>query len=248
MYTIPDTDIVFMTSHKPTVAGKPREYDLRFRDLPTEDRPREKLVEFGAHSLSIQELLAIVLATGTKKEDVMEMTKRIIKDYGEKNVMSEVDPSKIAKELDIPLIKACQIVACSELGRRFYKKSATGLAVIRVPKDVFEYVKDMRELPKEHLRGIYLDTHNRVIHDEFISIGTINSNIVHPREVFKSAIEYNAAAIILVHNHPSGVVTPSTSDVTITKQLIEAGKIVGINVLDHVIVTKDAFQSIDADY
>ncbi len=106
----------------------------------------------------------------------------------------------------------------------------------------------MHELSREHLRGIYLDTHNRVIHDEIISIGTINSNIVHPREVFKSAIEYNAAAFILVHNHPSGVPTPSTSDLEVTNQLIKAGKIIGINLLDHIIVTKGGFVSVQADY
>jgi DNA repair protein RadC len=106
----------------------------------------------------------------------------------------------------------------------------------------------MRDLPREHLRGIYLDTHNRVIHDEVISIGTINSNIVHPREVFKAAIEYNAAAIILVHNHPSGVATPSASDIEVTKQIIEAGRIIGINLLDHIVVTHSGFVSIEADY
>jgi DNA repair protein RadC len=122
------------------------------------------------------------------------------------------------------------------------------LAVIRTAADLYDYVKDMHTLPKEQLRGIYLDTHNRVIHQEVISIGTINSNIVHPREVFKPALEYGAAAVVLVHNHPSGISTPSLSDVEITKQLIEAGKIIGIHLLDHVVVTKNGYSSVEVTY
>jgi DNA repair protein RadC len=106
----------------------------------------------------------------------------------------------------------------------------------------------MRDLPKEHLRGIYLNTHHRIVHDETISIGTINTSITHPREVFKPGIEYGAVAVILVHNHPSGVVTPSEADIEITKQLVTAGKIVGIHLIDHVIVGKDSFASVNVDY
>ena len=106
----------------------------------------------------------------------------------------------------------------------------------------------MHSLPKEQFRGIYLDTHNRVIHDEVISIGTINTNIVHPREVFRPALEYGSVAVVLAHNHPSGIVTPSTADIEVTKQLVQAGRIIGIHVLDHVIITKDGFQSIAIDY
>ena len=106
----------------------------------------------------------------------------------------------------------------------------------------------MRILPKEHLRGLYLNSHNRIIHDEVISIGTINSNIVHPREVFRPAIEHNAVAIVLAHNHPSNTATPSIQDIEITKQLVQAGKILGINILDHVIITKSTFISINSKY
>ena len=106
----------------------------------------------------------------------------------------------------------------------------------------------MQSLPKEHLRGIYLNSHHKIIHDEVISIGTVNSNLIHPREVFKPAIQYGAAAIILAHNHPSGILEPSQADIDITKQLIAVGKIVGINLLDHIIIGKDSFMSIDVDY
>ncbi len=241
-YTLKDNDIV--------VEGTTniREYVLKIRDLPADDKPREKLMKLGPGMLSISELLSVVLNVGTRKEGVLGMSARITKEYGEKSIVAELNPSKMAKDLDIPVVKACQIVACGELGRRFYQKGSGGLAVIRTAKDVYDYLSDMRNLPKEHLRGIYLNTHNRVIHDEVISIGTINSNLVHPREVFRPAIEYGAVAIVLAHNHPSEVVKPSSMDIEITEQLIAAGKIIGINVLDHVIITKNKFMSISANY
>lgn len=225
-----------------------REYVLKIRDLPLEAQPREKLLKQGIESLSIQELLAVILNVGSKTEGVLEMSQRIIREYGEKSILAQRNPAKLAEDLSIPLMKACQIVSCGEIGRRFYEKNASGFTTIRTAKDVHEYLRDMHNLPKEHLRGLYLNSHNRIIRDEVISIGTINTNIVHPREVFRPAIEYSAAAVVLAHNHPSGVATPSTQDIEITHQLIEAGKILGINVLDHVIITKDTFMSISAHY
>lgn len=243
MYKIP-------TTHK--VIGqldyKGHSYPLVLRDLPAEEKPREKLLAQGPEALSVKELTALLLITGTVKEDVLGMVSRIARDYGEKNIFVEKSASKLASELDIPLAKACQIVAAGELGRRFYAKSESTFTTIHTAQDVFNYVADMRTLPKEHLRGLYLNVHNRVIRDEVISIGTVSANIIHPREIFRTAIECNAVAMILVHNHPSGEPTPSSEDVEVTKVLIEAGKIVGIHVLDHVIVTKDTFASVNAQY
>ncbi len=239
-YTLPETNLF--------LDGSEREYVLKIRDLPVEDKPRQKLINQGPETLSIQELLAIILNIGHKNEDVIEMSNRIIREYGEKSILAEKSPSKLSMDMKIPLIKACQIVACGELGRRFYEKNSSGFTMIRNAKDTYEYLRDMHNLPKEHLRGLYLNSHNRIIRDEVISIGTINTNIVHPREVFRPAIEYSAAAVVLAHNHPSGSVTPSAQDIEITEQLIKAGKILGINVLDHVIVTKDEFMSIKANY
>jgi DNA repair protein RadC len=150
--------------------------------------------------------------------------------------------------MDIPIGKAFQIVAVGELGRRYYDKSNSGLVIIRNAKDVYDYLQNMRNLPKEYLRGLYLNTHNRIIRDEVISIGTINSNIIHPREVFKIGLDVNAVAVVLAHNHPSGEVTPSEQDVEVTKQLVQAGKIMGIRVLDHVIITADSYSSVSVDY
>lgn len=129
-----------------------------------------------------------------------------------------------------------------------FRKEDSGLAVIRNAKDAYEYLRDMHNLPKEHLRGLYLNSHNKIIHDEVISIGTINSNIIHAREVFRPAIQYNAAAIILAHNHPSDIATPSAQDLEITKNLVEAGKMMGIHILDHVIITKSTYVSVNAHY
>lgn len=225
-----------------------REYVLKIHDLPLENQPREKLIKQGPEALSLQELLSIILNTGSKSEGVLEMSARIIREYGEKSILSEKNVEKLSSELGIPSMKAAQIVACGEIGRRLYEKNDSGFAVIRSAKDVYEYLQDMHNLPKEHLRGLYLNSHNRVIHDEVISIGTINTNIVHPREVFRVAIEHSAAAVILAHNHPSNVATPSAQDIEITQQLIQAGKIIGINVLDHVIITKCTYISINAQY
>jgi DNA repair protein RadC len=202
----------------------------------------------GPEALSLRELLAIVLHTGTVKEDVLEMSGRVVKGYGEDNVLSEHDPKRLAEAAGIPLIKACQIVAIGEIGRRTYDKNESGFTVIRNAKDVYDCLVEMRASPKECLRGLFLNSHNRVIRNEVISIGTVDSNIIHPREVFRSGIEANAAAVVLAHNHPSGDPTPSFADVEVTKQLVAAGKILGIRVLDHVIIAKDSWKSVNADY
>jgi DNA repair protein RadC len=247
-YTIRDTDIILDVEHQISQHKSDRKYVLKVRDLPAEDKPRERLLAVGPSGLSSQELLAIVLTSGTKKEGVLEMSGRVLKEYGERVLSKQTNPLQLAKDLGIPLLKATQIVACAELGKRFFQENPSSAPTIRTARDVFDYLQDMRALPREHMRGIYLNAHHKVIHDEVISIGTVNSSIIHPREVFKPGIEYNAAAVILAHNHPSGVVTPSPSDIETTNQLIAAGKIIGIPLIDHVIVTKDSFISIDTNY
>lgn len=219
-------------------------YRLTIRDIPTEQKPREKLLREGPTLLSIAELWAIVLNLGTKREDVITMSNRILKEYGERSITRETNPKKLAEELSIPLGKATQIIAVVELGKRLFERNPTGAKIIRTAQDVYEYTKGMRDLPKEHLRGIYLNSHYKVIHDETISIGTIDANIIHPREVFRPALEYAAAAVILVHNHPSGNLDPSEDDIAITHQLVSASKLLGIDLIDHVIVSEQGFKSI----
>lgn len=223
-----------------------KEYVLFIKDMPDKDKPRERLVEYGPTVLNSAELLAIILNVGTKKEDVLKMTTRIMEEYGDKTIANQLNPKAIVKDLNVPLNKACQIVACFELGRRFFKEIKSGQTTIKTAKQASEYLKDMRNLPKEHLRGIYLNSRYRVIHDEIISVGSLTANIIHPREVFRPALECAAAAVIIAHNHPSGSIKPSAADIEITRQLSEAGKILGINLLDHIIIAGDKFFSLNS--
>jgi len=239
IYSIWDNDII---------NGDEREYNLRVKDLPNDDKPREKLIKNGPKALNVAELLAIILMTGTKKEGVLRMCKRITREYGENGLSQELNPEKISQDFDIPKTKACQIVASFELGRRYFSVSKNGKTIIRTAKQAFAYLKDMRNLPKEQLRGIYLNSHYQVIHDEVISIGSLTSSIVHPREIFRPAISYASAAVVIAHNHPSGSVAPTESDIQITEQLIKVGKIIGINLLDHIIIAGNKYSSIPVDY
>lgn len=241
LYRQTETDLILDNSDK--------RYVLKIRDLPQEEKPREKLLKHGPAVLSLSELMAIILNVGTKKEEVLAMSQRLLKEYGESAIVNQKDPEKIKQMLGIPLGKACQVVACFELGRRFFKvQDGKKPVALRTASQVYEYLKDMRDLPKEHLRGLYLDSHYQLIHDEIISIGSLTSNIIHPREVFRPALEYSASAVILAHNHPSGVATPSEADITITRQIIEAGKILNISVLDHVVIGKTKFESVPVEY
>lgn len=229
--------------------GAGKTYVLKLRDLPAEEKPREKLIKHGPANLSVAELLAVILNVGTKKEDVLAMSRRLLKEYGDSIIVNQKDPQKVSDLLGIPIAKACQVVACFELGRRFFKTPDRGAPIVlRTAHQVYDYLKDMRDLPKEHLRGLYLDSHYQLIHNEVISIGSLTSNIIHPREVFRPALEYSATAVILAHNHPSGVSAPSEPDIVITRQIIEAGRILGISLLDHVIITKKKFESVPAEY
>ena len=218
------------------------------REMDDNEKPREKLIKKGPETLLSQELLAIILAQGTRKEEVLTMANRIFKEYGEKSILFETNVEKLQKALDIPITKACQIVACFELGRRFFQKKQGKKIFIRSAKDVFSYLSDMRDLEKEHLRGLYLNSRNYLLHDELISIGSLTANIIHPREVFRPALEYSATSIILAHNHPSGSAKPSEADMVITEQLVKAGQNLGINLVDHVIIAKNKFFSIPVNY
>ncbi len=224
------------------------DYPSLIADMPNEDKPREKLLTSGPEALSVRELVALILVTGTTKEDVLGMADRLISDYGEKSIFAERKAEKLSKELDIPLVKACQIIAAGEIGRRFFDKTASRFIAVKNAKDVHEYLADMRNLPKEQLRALYLNSHSRIIHDEVVSMGTVNQSVIHPRDVFQPGIQLSAVAVILAHNHPSGELAPSAEDVRITEQLVQAGKILGIRVLDHVIIAKDGFVSVPANY
>lgn len=212
-------------------------YSIKIKDIPINERPRERLLKYGEEVLSNQELLAIILRTGTKSESALDLARRLITNYGGITFIAKSSVYELSKIKGIGLAKACEIKACVEIGKRLNSFKGNNRVKITSPEDVAMLVMDeMRFLSKEHFRVIFLNTKNYVIQIKDISIGSLNSSIVHPREVFIEAIKVSSAAIILCHNHPSGDVTPSQEDINITKRLIEAGKIIGIEVLDHIII------------
>lgn len=212
----------------------------KIKDLPKIERPREKLIQYGPAHLSNSELLAIILRSGKKGENVIDLANKILKKYKSDNL-----PSLSYKELkDFPGLgpaKACEIIACFELGKRLLKGKPAGLYL--KPEDVWKELKDIRVHKKEHFVIFYLDSRNQEIKREVVSVGSLNANLVHPREVFEPAVKNLAAQVILAHNHLSGDTDPSEDDLEINKRLCEAGKILGIEVIDHIIISKAGFLS-----
>ena len=208
---------------------------MKINEIPEENRPRERFQKLGANVLSDAELLAIILQKGTKGENVIDMCNRLISKYGI-DKLSYLSLKELQEINGIGPAKAMQIKALFEFKRRHDLAKRTKIPV-RSAKDVFEYAS--RRLPdndKEHFMVLHLDSKNRIIKDEIISTGILNASLVHPREVFKPAIKESANSIILVHNHPSGDPTPSEEDKKITKILFDAGELLDIKLLDHVIV------------
>lgn len=215
----------------------------KIKEIPADQRPQERLMEKGPDSLRAQELLAIIIRTGYKDEHVLELASRILQEYGSKAIIKERNVQRLMDELGIPKVKACQIISCFELGRRFYKEDTGRMPTIRGADDVYEYLKELRKMKKEVFRGLYVNARNKLIHDEVISIGTLNTNLVHPREVFQPAIEFSAAAVIVAHNHPTGESSVSANDKKATQKLKQAGQILGIPLIDHVIIGNNSYLS-----
>ena len=216
--------------------------NLTIRDLPRLERPREKLIKYGVNKLSNIELLAILLRTGRKGENVLAFANRFLHNTSLEK-LSDFSFEEFRKISGIGPAKACELLACVELGRRIFEHKKIKIAQLLSPQDVFDNLKDIRLSKKEHFVVFFLDSRNQEIKREVISIGTINASLVHPREVFEPAVKYLAVQIILAHNHPSGTLEPSEDDLTVNKRLSESGKLLGIEVLDHIIVTKDSFIS-----
>lgn len=210
---------------------------LMIRDFPEGERPRERLIHSGPESLSNHELLAILLRTGTKSESVLQLANRLLTQFGGLMWLKDAAMEELTALKGIGEAKAVQIAAAVELGRRISNLSYDDRYVIRSPEDGANYVmNDMRFLSQEHFVCLYLNTKNQVIHRQTIFIGSLNASIVHPREVFKEAFRRSAASIICLHNHPSGDPAPSREDIDVTKRLVECGKMVGIEILDHLII------------
>ena len=213
---------------------------MRIKDLPKIERPREKLEKYGPEKLSNSELLAILLGTGTKGINVVELSNKILKKFSGDG-LSKANVNELKNTFGLGSAKACEIVACFELGRRLLQNKQS--ALLLSPKDVWDELKDLRDHKKEHFVIFFLDSRNQEIKREIISVGSLNANLVHPREVFEPAVRHLAAQVIVAHNHPSGDPEPSEEDLEITKKLVESGRILGIVVVDHIIVARNGFIS-----
>lgn len=215
------------------------------RDVPSEERPRERLLQAGAKALSNHELLAILLRTGSKKESVLQLANRLLQESDGLTLLGQMSADEMMAIKGIGEAKAVQLVAAIELGRRIQNLSFDDRYVIRSPEDGANYVmNDMRSLQQEHFVCLYLNTKNQVLHRQTIFIGSLNASIVHPREVFKEAFRRSAASIVCFHNHPSGDPSPSREDIEVTKRLVECGKIIGIEIVDHIIIGDNRFISL----
>ncbi|HEY3380097.1 MAG TPA: DNA repair protein RadC [Armatimonadota bacterium] len=215
------------------------------RDLPVDERPRERLERYGAEALSVPELLAIILRVGNTRVSALQLAQQVVSHFGSLRNLASASVQEMSQINGIGLAKACQLKAAFELGKRLATSGDAARPVISSPLTAANLVmEDMRYLQQEHFRVIFLDTRHQVIALRDVSIGSLNASIVHPRETFKAAISHTAAAIILVHNHPSGDPTPSREDVDLTARMVEAGALIGIPVLDHLVIGDGRFISL----
>ncbi|WP_073342792.1 RadC family protein [Caldanaerobius fijiensis] len=213
--------------------------------MPSDERPRERMLKYGPEVLSNVELLAIIIRTGTKNESAIKLAERLLNRAGEDGLKFLLDSSleELSKIKGVGLAKAAELKAAIELGIRV-QKAARKIHTITKPQDIADLLMvEMRYLKKEVFKIVLLNVKNQVISIENISIGNLNSSIVHPREIFNAAIRKYSASIILVHNHPSGDPTPSMEDINVTKRIIEGGKILGIDVLDHIVIGDGTYVS-----
>jgi len=207
-------------------------------DLPTSERPRERLQKFGVEALSAQEVLALILGRGIAGESVMITAQRLLSQFGNLKGIASASVEELSQVRGIGVAKASQIKAAFELANRLEDYSASGdKPLVKTPDDVVGVVRSrLRGKKKEHFLALLLDTRSQLIKVSEISIGSLDTSIVHPREVFKEAISASAASVIFAHNHPSGDPEASEDDIELTKRLAKAGEIVGIDVLDHIII------------
>ncbi|MCM3611374.1 DNA repair protein RadC [Planococcus sp. MERTA32b] len=223
-----------------------KEQSLMIRDVHTADRPRERLVKQGATSLSNQELIAIMLRTGTRQESVLHLANRVLHHFEQIQQLKDASIEELTSINGIGQAKAVQLMAAVELGRRLSSKQTDVKFTIRSPKDAASFLMaDMTSLKQEHFVVLFLNIKNQVLHRQTIFVGSLNASIVHPREIFREAVRRSAASIVCAHNHPSGNPAPSPEDIAVTKRLMEAGSIVGIELLDHIIIGDHQFISLN---
>ncbi len=219
-------------------------YHTKIKDWPQDERPREKLMNLGPEKLSDAELIAILLGSGTGKVTAVDVAKRLLIEYKGLNLLSERSISDLKRMKGIGSVKAVKLMAAFEIGRRIASGGNIKKEKIVSPENVADYyIPLMKHLKKEVFKIVLLDSSNQIIKDVEISKGSLNANVVHPREVFKEAVSESAASIILIHNHPSGNAQPSEDDIAVTEKLVKAGKIMGILVCDHIIIGDGEYKS-----
>lgn len=210
----------------------------KLKDLPKNEKPRERLLHYGSQSLSDSELLAIILRTGSKNLSVLDLAQNILAEFGSLKKLSEIGIGELIKYPGVGITKAIQIKASIEFGKRiFLDKREFFQESIQNPESAYKlFQEDFIDLSEEHLFCAYLNTKNRCLSKKLIAKGNLNIVYAQPREILRYALQENAVKIILAHNHPSGDITPSEEDIIFTKRIIEAGKIIGLEVLDHLII------------
>lgn len=218
---------------------------VKILDLPENERPTERLLRYGTEALSNSELLAVILRTGSKKENVIDLCTRIIQYKGGINGIFDFHIEDITNLNGIGPVKGAQLLAVIELSKRFKTYKSGDEYKISTPKEAADYVmENMRSMKQECLKVLMLNTKNIVMYQKDVSLGSINSSIVHPREVFSEAIKKNCASIIICHNHPSGDPTPSNEDIDVTRRLKDCGKLLGIELIDHIIIGNGRYISL----
>ncbi len=216
----------------------------RIKELPQNERPREKLARWGAQTLSNQELLAILLSSGYEGVSAISLADKLLCRLGGLKGLKEASLSELQETRGIGEAKAVMILAVIELAKRLHTLEPEYLASLQTPQQVFDLLApSLKDLDREYFIALLLDNRHRLLEVETVSIGSLDASIVHPRELFKSCVKRSAAGIIMVHNHPSGDPRPSMEDKLVTERLIKAGKLLGIRVLDHVIIGEDSFYS-----
>lgn len=219
-------------------------YHLSVKELPRDDRPRERLRQHGASVLSTAELLAVILNTGTRGESVIDLAQRLLVEFGGLTGLARADVETLRRTHGMGDAKAAKLKAALELGRRLAAAQPEERPVVRTPEDVYAVAgADMAALEQEQLRVLLLDTRNRVVRTVTVAQGSVNGAQVRVAEVFKDAIRHNVPALVLLHNHPSGDPTPSAADVAMTEHIVRAGDLLGIEVLDHLVIGQGAFRS-----
>ncbi len=218
--------------------------DVMIKDLKEEEKPRERLIKYGKESLSNEELLSIILKTGTKNYSVKTLAKLLLKEINNINDLKDITINKLMSIKGIGKVKAIEILAALELGKRvYYLKDNNDIKLNSIDK-IFEYFRYMLMYERqENFIAVYLDTKSRIISYKILFKGTLNTSCVHPREIFKYAFLESAYSIIVIHNHPSGEVDPSIPDIELTNSLFSIGKLIGIQVVDHIIIGRDKYYS-----